>query len=166
MSEMIKRDNLPEDPQTENAYISIRGYVIDAQQQVYSAVNTAMVTAYWNIGKTIYEICGENERAAYGKKVLKYISDRLTKEFGKGFDESNLRNMRRFYLTFSIYDTVCPELSWSYYRLLMRVANEKERVFYTQEAAKSGWSVRQLGRNSCWNWDEVFLLSPGRSISI
>ena len=146
MSEMIKKDNLPEDPQTENAYISIRGYVIDAQRQIYSAVNTAMVTAYWNIGKTIYEICGENERAAYGKKVLKYISDRLTKEFGKGFDESNLRNMRRFYLTFSIRDTVCPELSWSHYRLLMRVANEKERMFYTQEAVKSGWSVRQLER--------------------
>ena len=51
MSEMIKRDNLPEDPQTGNAYISVRGYVIDAQRQVYSAVNTAMVTAYWNIGK-------------------------------------------------------------------------------------------------------------------
>ena len=105
-----------------------------------------MVTAYWNIGKTIYEICGENERAAYGKKVLKYISDRLTKEFGKGFDESNLRNMRRFYLTFSMRDTVCPELNWSHYRLLMRVANEKERMFYTQEAVKSGWSVRQLER--------------------
>ncbi len=146
MSEMIKKENLPEDPQTENAYISIRGYVIDAQRQVYSAVNTAMVTAYWNIGKVIYEVCGENERAAYGKKVLKYISDRLTKEFGKGFDESNLRNMRRFYLTFSIRDTVCPELSWSHYRLLMRVANEKERMFYTQEAVKSGWSVRQLER--------------------
>ena len=100
----------------------------------------------WNIGKTIYEICGQNERAAYGKNVLEYISDRLTKEFGKGFDESNLRNMRRFYLTFSIRDTVCPELSWSHYRLLMRVANEKERMFYTQEAVKSGWSVRQLER--------------------
>lgn len=125
---------------------TIRGYVIDAQRQVYSAVNSSMVTAYWNIGKTIYEICGENERAAYGKQVLKYVSSRLTKEFGKGFDESNLRNMRRFYLAFSIRDTVCPELSWSHYRLLMRVTNEKERMFYTREAVKSAWSVRQLQR--------------------
>ena len=135
-----------DDPQSEKAYLSIRNYVIDAQKQVYSAVNAAMVVAYWNIGKTIYEICGENERAAYGKHVLKYISNRLTKEFGKGFDESNLRNMRRFYIAFSIRDTVCPELSWSHYRLLMRVTNEKERIFYTQEAVKSGWSVRQLER--------------------
>ena len=146
MSEMIKRDNLPEDPQTENAYISIRGYVIDAQRQVYSAVNTAMVTAYWNIGKTIYEICGENERAAYGKQILNDISDRLTVEFGKGFTVRNLRAMRQFYLAFPIWHTVCAELSWSHYRLLMRVANEKERMFYTQEAVKSGWSVRQLER--------------------
>ena len=135
-----------DDSQSEKAYLSIRNYVIDAQKQVYSAVNAAMVVAYWNIGKTIYEICGENERAAYGKHVLKYISNRLTKEFGKGFDESNLRNMRRFYIAFSIRDTVCPELSWSHYRLLMRVTNEKERIFYTQEAVKSGWSVRQLER--------------------
>ena len=55
------------------------------QGQVYSAVNAAMVTAYWKIGKSIYEACGENDRAAYGKKVLKYISERLTEEFGKGF---------------------------------------------------------------------------------
>lgn len=144
MSEMIKKDNLPEEPQTENAYISIRGYVIDAQRQVYSAVNTAMVTAYWNIGKTIYESCGENERAAYGRKILNDISDRLTVEFGKGFTVRNLRAMRQFYLAFPIWHTVCAELSWSHYRLLMRVANEKERMFYTQEAVKAGWSVRQL----------------------
>ena len=146
MSEMIKKENLPEDPQTENAYISIRGYVIDAQRQIYSAVNTAMVTAYWNIGKTIYDICGENERAAYGKQILSDISDRLTVEFGKGFTVRNLRAMRQFYLAFPIWHTVCAELSWSHYRLLMRVANEKERMFYTQEAVKSGWSVRQLER--------------------
>ena len=105
-----------------------------------------MVTAYWNIGKTIYEICGENERAAYGKQILNDISDRLTVEFGKGFTVRNLRAMRQFYLAFPIWHTVCAELSWSHYRLLMRVANEKERMFYTQEAVKSGWSVRQLER--------------------
>ena len=102
--------------------------------------------AYWNIGKTIYEICGENERAAYGKQILNDISDRLTVEFGKGFTVRNLRAMRQFYLAFPIWHTVCAELSWSHYRLLMRVANEKERMFYTQEAVKSGWSVRQLER--------------------
>lgn len=105
-----------------------------------------MVTAYWNIGKTICDICGENDRAAYGKQVLKYVSKRLTTEFGKGFDESNLRNMRRFYRAFPIRDALRPELSWTHYRLLMRVENEKARTFYLAEAVKSGWSSRQLAR--------------------
>lgn len=59
-----------------------------------SAVNSAMVQAYWIIGKTICEVCGENDRAAYGKQVMKYLSDKLTAEFGKGFSMQNLRNMR------------------------------------------------------------------------
>ena len=146
MSEIIKKDNLPSDTQSEDMYLSIRGYVIDAQRQVYSTVNAAMVTAYWNIGKIIYEICGENERAAYGKQVLKYISERLTKEFGKGFSIRNLRNMRRFYLAFPIRQTLSAELSWSHYLLLMQVENETERKFYFDETAKSSWSVRQLQR--------------------
>ncbi len=56
MSEIIKKEKLPSDLKSENAYLSIRGYVIDAQRQVYSAVNPAMVTADWNIGKAIYEV--------------------------------------------------------------------------------------------------------------
>ena len=146
MGEIIKEENLPGDPQSKDMYLSIRSCIINAQRQVYSAVNAAMVAAYWNIGKIIYEVCGENERAAYGKQILNDISDRLTVEFGKGFTVRNLRAMRQFYLAFPIWHTVCAELSWSHYRLLMRVANEKERMFYTQEAVKSGWSVRQLER--------------------
>lgn len=142
----IKKENSPCNTQPEDAYLSIRGYIIDAQRQVYSAVNEAMVSAYWNIGKAIYEICGESDRAAYGRQILKYVSERLTAEFGKGFDESNLRNMRRFYITFPIQDTLCPKLSWSHYRLLMRVADKESREFYAAEAAKAGWSVRQLQR--------------------
>lgn len=146
MSDIVKKENLPDDPQSEDAYLSIRGYVIDAQRQVYSAVNTAMVTAYWNIGKAIYEVCGENDRAAYGKQVLDYISERLTAEFGKGYTIRNLRNMRQFYLAFPKRHTVCAELSWSHYRLLMRVEDESARAFYAEESVKAGWSVRQLQR--------------------
>ncbi len=130
----------------EDAYRLIRGYLITAQRQVCTAVNTAMVTAYWNIGREIYEVCGENDRAAYGKQVLKELSEKLSAEFGKGFDVTNLRNMRQFYLTFPKRDTLCPELSWSHYRLLMRVDDPEARGFYTEEAAKAGWSVRQLQR--------------------
>ena len=146
MNEIIKNENLSNDPQSEDAYLSIRGYVIDAQRQVYSAVNAAMVTAYWNIGKAIYEICGESDRAAYGKQIMEYLSERLTAEFGKGFSIRNLRNMRRFYLAFPIRQTLSAELGWSHYLLLMKVENETERKFYFEETAKSGWSVRQLQR--------------------
>lgn len=146
MSEIMKEDNLMNNVQPENAYLSIRGYVIDAQKHVYSAVNTAMVTAYWNIGKAVYEVYGENNRAAYGKQVLKYISERLTAEFGKGFSVQGLRNMRQFYLAFPDRSKVREELSWSHYRLLMRVGDEDARMFYVEESVKAGWSVRQLQR--------------------
>lgn len=105
-----------------------------------------MVTAYWNIGKQIYEACGENDRAAYGKQLLQFLSDKLTAEFGKGFDVSNLRNMRRFYATFPIQDALRPELSWTHYRALMKVTDETARNFYLEESVKSGWSSRQLDR--------------------
>lgn len=146
MSKIIKNENLSSDPKPEDAYISIRGYVIDAQRQVYSAVNVAMVTAYWNIGKAIYEVCGESDRAAYGKQVLKYISERLTAEFGKGFSIQGLRNMRQLYLAYPKRSTLRSELSWSHYRLLMRVEDINAREFYTEESVKAGWSVRQLQR--------------------
>ena len=146
MSEIMEKDNLMNNVQPENAYLSIRSYVIDAQKHVYSAVNAAMVTAYWNIGKAVYEVYGENDRAAYGKQVLKYISERLTAEFGKGFSVQGLRNMRQFYLAFPDRSKVREELSWSHYRLLMRVGDEDARMFYAEESVKAGWSVRQLQR--------------------
>ena len=146
MDELLKNQGLPEDVPSEDTYRSIRGYVIEAQRQVYTAVNTAMVNAYWNIGKAIFELCGENDRAAYGKQVLKHLAELLTAEFGKGFSVQGLRNMRQFYLAFPIRSTVWSELSWSHYRLLMRVENEQARAFYAEESVKAGWSVRQLQR--------------------
>ena len=85
-------------------------------------------------------------RAGYGKKLLEYLSDRLTAEFGEGFSVRNLRAMRQFYSVFPIRHTLCAELSWSHYRLLMRIADKEVRDFYTTECAKSAWSVRQLER--------------------
>ena len=119
---------------SEEIYKAVRGYVVSAQKQVTAAVNSAMVIAYWNIGKQIYDACGENERAEYGKQLLKYLAEKLTKEFGKGFDESNLRNMRRFYSTFQIRDALRPELSWTHYRSLMRLEDKEARDFYLEEA--------------------------------
>ena len=138
--------NTNRDIASEDTYKAVRWYVVDAQKQVTVAVNSAMVIAYWNIGKQIYEACGENERAEYGKQLLKYLSDKLTREFGKEFDESNLRNMRRFYNIFPIRDALRPELSWTHYRSLMRVEDEEARAFYLDEAVRCGWSSRQLDR--------------------
>ncbi|MGM9605004.1 MAG: DUF1016 N-terminal domain-containing protein [Faecousia sp.] len=78
----------------------------------------------------------------YGKKLLRYLSNRLTGEFGKDFDESNLRKMRQFYCCFPNWDTLCPELSWSHYRVLMRISDGTIRTFYMEECVKSAWSVR------------------------
>lgn len=150
MAELEKEDgqleNVDGSAQIEDVYRQVRGYVVHAQQKVYKAVNSAMVEAYWQIGKAVHEACGENDRAAYGKQVLKILSERLTAEFGRGFSISALRTMRQFYYTFPIQHTLCVELNWSHYRLLMRVQDEKARNFYTEEAVKSGWSVRQLQR--------------------
>lgn len=127
-------------------YTAVRNSVISAQQQVYKAVNTAMVQAYWEIGEQIYKACGENDRAEYGKNLLQYLSEQLTLEFGKGFSVRNLRNMRNFYLAFPIRQTVFAELSWSHYLQLVKIENSERRAFYAEECIKSGWSVRQLER--------------------
>jgi predicted nuclease of restriction endonuclease-like (RecB) superfamily len=131
---------------SKSTYNSIRRSIISAQQKVYTAVNSAMVFAYWEIGEQIYKACGENERAEYGKNLLNYLSDKLTAEFGKGYSVQGLRNMRQFYCTYPIRSTLCSELSCSHYRVLMRIPDKTARDFYTEECAKSMWSVRQLER--------------------
>ena len=130
----------------EQTYTAIRNSVISAQSKIYTAVNSAMVQAYWEIGEQIYLACGENDRAEYGKGLLKYLADKLTFEFGKGFTVRNLQMMRKFYLMYRNANTLCAQLSWSHYRILMRVSDEKRRDWYTEECAKAGWSVRQLER--------------------
>ncbi len=130
----------------EQTYHAIRSSIVTAQHTVAAAVNSAMVTAYWEIGEQIYKACGENDRAEYGTKLLEYLSAHLTTEFGKGYTVRNLRAMRQFYCCFPNRHTLCAELSWSHYRLLMRVSDGKARIFYADECAKSAWSVRQLER--------------------
>ena len=85
----------------EDTYSTIRGYIISAQNKVASAVNTAMVLTYHEIGEQMYKACGENDRAAYGKQLLQYLSERLTSEFGKGFNIRNLQMMRKILCTIS-----------------------------------------------------------------
>lgn len=129
-----------------SAYENIRITVLSAKNKVYTAINFAMVEAYWEIGKEIVAAQGENERAEYGKGLIEYLSRALTEEFGKGFTITNLKYMRQFYLTFQNRHTLCDQLSWSHYRLLVKIDNDERREFYLKECAESNWSVRQLER--------------------
>ncbi len=155
---------LEQKPDVKQTYDTIRNSIVSAQHRLTSAVNSAMLTAYWEIGEQIYKACGENDRAEYGTNLLHYLSEHLTAEFGKGFDKSNLRKMRQFYCTFPIRDTLCLELSWSHYRLLMRVSDEKARNFYIEECAKSAWSVRQLERQINTMYYQRLLASQDKSL--
>ncbi len=126
---------------------SIRELLINSRNQLARTVNTAMVQTYWQIGKLIVEDEQNGKtRAEYGKQVLANLAKELHREFGKGFDISNLRKMRAFYLAFPIRDAVRLELSWTHYRILLRVENIQARTWYLNECAEQHWSVRALER--------------------
>lgn len=127
-------------------YDEIRNILHTARNKVYQTANFAMVEAYWNIGKSIIKEQGGDEKAAYGTGLLKELSEQMTRDFGKGFTVTNLKYMRQFYLTFPNGHALRGELSWTHYRLLMKVENDNAREFYMQEAVKSQWSTRQLER--------------------
>jgi len=135
-----------------NNYINeIKKILKNARQKAYTAVNSAMVEAYWEIGRRIVEEeQNGKERAEYGKEILQNLSKELTEEFGKGYSYRTLREIRQFYLMFSDFEkwrTVSAKLTWSHFQKVLRVSNEKARIFYLTEAAENMWSVRTLDRN-------------------
>ena len=125
----------------------IRDILARSRSQALQAVNAAMVQAYWHVGREIVEeeLRGKS-RAEYGSRLLSELSRQLTAEFGKGFDRSNLTNIRNFYLAFPNFDALRQELSWTHYRLLSRVGQEEARRFYLNECLRSRWSTRELER--------------------
>lgn len=130
-------------------YSQIASILEQNRKSVAVAVNTAMVRTYYEIGRSIVENEQKgNIRAEYGKEVLKNLSARLTANYGKGFSTTNLKQMRDFYLTYQIGQTVSDQfvLSWSHYLFLMRIDNPDERKFYEIEAKNSNWSLRELKR--------------------
>ena len=143
-------------------YGQIKEILINARERAYSAVNFAMVEAYWLIGKQIVEAQDGNERAEYGTQLLKFLSEQLTHDFGKGFEERELRKIRQFYLAFPIRDSLRPELGWTHYRLVLRVPEEKARDFYVDECVKSRWSTRQLERQINTHFYERLLSSQDK----
>ena len=129
-----------------NFYENIKHLINESRKHVVTYVNTTMLFTYWSIGKMIVEEQGGDNKAKYGDKLIAELSKQMTYDFGKGFDERNLRYMRQFYLSFPNWNTVCSELSWSHYRTLMKIEEQHIRDFYMEEAIKSNWSVRQLER--------------------
>ena len=127
-------------------YNEIKAILSAARNKAYQTANFAMVEAYWLIGKSIMEEQRNEERAEYGTGLLQELSAQMTSDFGKGFTVANLKNMRQFYQIFPNSYALRSELSWTHYRLLMRVENETARQFYLEEAVKSQWSTRQLER--------------------
>ncbi|MYL24478.1 DUF1016 family protein [Halomonas alkaliantarctica] len=142
----------------------IRSLIATARRQVVRAVNSSMVQTYWQIGRLIVEDEQQGDtRAAYGKQQLQRLSRELTEEFGKGFDVTNLRNMRRFYEAFPKRDALRLELSWTHYRILIRIENPQARDWYQQEAIQQGWSARALERQIGNLYYERLLSSQDRT---
>lgn len=128
----------------------VRGILRSARGSAYAAVNAAMVDAYWQIGRRIVEEeQSGSARAAYGSQLIRHLSHSLSDEFGKGLSAANLRNFRQFYLTFPDAGkryALRSELSWTHWRLIMRVEDPQARSYYISETARQQWSSRALER--------------------
>jgi predicted nuclease of restriction endonuclease-like (RecB) superfamily len=157
--------------------LEIKQILANARQKAYAAVNTAMVEAYWLIGRRIVEEEQQGaNRAAYGKEIVKKLSQELSNEFGRGFSERSLREFRQFYQNIPdlfeinsiatsetspenkwrtpfaisvnpIWRTAFAKLHWSHYQRVLRVSDEKARMYYLTEAAEQNWSISTLDRN-------------------
>ncbi len=143
---------------------ALRSLIQQGRQQALRAVDMVQVQTCWQVGRHIVEFeQGGESRASYGKKLLPRLAQVLTREFGKGFDDRNLRNMRAFYLSFPIWNAVRTELSWTHYRLMLRVSEAKARDWYMNEAATQNWSSRALDRQINTLYFERLLLSSDKT---
>jgi len=134
-------------PEYDALFAQISQLVEATRGEVQRSVNNAMIQTYWHIGRLIIEHEQQGEsRAAYGKEQLSKLGKKLSERFGKGFDVTNLRNMRRFFQTFPIRETLSLELSWSHYNALSRIEKDTARKWYMSEAISQSWSVRALER--------------------
>jgi predicted nuclease of restriction endonuclease-like (RecB) superfamily len=131
----------------DSLFQSVKEIITQSHEKVFRIANSTLLLTYWQIGKLIVEDEQKGkERAEYGKYTLKNLSKKLTLEFGKGFDESNLRNMRTFYHSFPICDALRHELSWTHYRLLIRLNNSDKMNYYLNESIQNNWNYRDLKR--------------------
>ncbi|MFZ5445100.1 MAG: PDDEXK nuclease domain-containing protein [Myxococcota bacterium] len=153
---------------TEDALFGrVIGIIEDARGSVARSVNTAMVRAYWLIGREIVEVEQQGaRRAGYGDELIDGLATRLARTAsGTGFSARTLRRMRQFYLSFPTASaltssgkkirsavltksepTFRPQLAWTHYLALLKVENPTARAFYEVEAVREAWSSRELER--------------------
>lgn len=154
---------MPDDlsPTAVQALERIRAILSSARNQALQAVNSVMLSAYWDIGREVTEEEQRGSlRADYGIGLVRALSKQLTKEFGKGFTPRNLWFMRDFYQTFPKVNALRTELSWTHYRLLLKVKREDARSFYIEESIRARWSTRELERQVNSFLFERLLKSP------
>ena len=131
----------------EHLHDQIATVIATGKQTAYRAINSTMVLTYWEIGRLIVEEEQQGkERADYREFLIVSLAKRLKVEFGSGYSQANLRNFRQFFLLFPIRYALRSELTWTHYRLIMRVENAKARAFYESETVLSNWSTRALER--------------------
>ena len=144
-------------------YLKIKSILEEARHNVYRHVNFVMVQAYWNIGREIVEEEQKGkQRAEYGATTIEELSQKLTVEYGQGFNKTNLWYMKQFYLAFKNLHALRGELSWTHYRLLLKVEREEIRQFYLNECIQSNWSTRQLERQINTLYYERLLASKNK----
>ena len=145
-------------------YTEIKETLLASRRQAYAAINFVMVKSYWDIGRIIVEHEQSGSlRSEYGKHTLQELSERLTKEFGKGFTVRTLQQMKKFYVLFPNTNALRSQLTWTHYRLLMTVENEKAREWYMNEAVAGAWSSRQLERQISSLYYERLLASRDKA---
>jgi len=154
----------------QNAIDDIRRIIRHGRDAAYQAVSSTQVLTNWSIGKRIVEQEQHGaDRAEYGKQLLAALSDMLTREFGAGYTERQLRYCRQFFLSFpdcSIWNACVPNLSWTHFRSLLRVTDEDARMWYMREAAEENWSARTLDRNISTQYYYRLLRAPKKEAVI
>ena len=146
-----------------------RVIIESARHFAYKAINTALVQRNWLLGKRIAEEhVDEDGHAEYGKQIIRTLSERLTREYGKGFDYSSLYKYLRFYRLFPILDSLSPNccnmLSWTHFRTLLQVDDPVAREWYLNEAMEQTWSVRTLQRNISSQYYQRLLMSQHKDV--
>lgn len=138
----------------------VKEIIDNAKEKVVRTVDNQRVTLYWNIGQRIFEEeQGGEERAEYGKKLIKNLSKEIEPLYGSGYSIRQLELMRQFYRTFPIANTVRSQLNWSQYKLLIRLKDEEKREFYIAQSVNNHWNGRELERQINSSLYERLLLS-------